>query len=158
MSSREALPLSPHFLPWDYLKTTPFIISNGIAVSWCEHYLDQAHHVTIMDVLVLPMQEARIIWTENLHATVVSMETPFSILLQWHMIDYFFFFFFFFFSLHSFGQSFNPIYIEIYPKPQIITSPEPANKKGVSKMNVWTNTKLMGSFNMCTGTFEFCLH
>lgn len=63
-----------------------------------------------------------------------------------------------FFSIMFFTHRFNPFYIETYPKPETITSPEPPNKKRVSKMNVWANTKLMGSFNMCTGTFKFCLH
>lgn len=151
MSSSLASP-SP-LPPQGCLKTPPAIRSNEITVNWCEPHGVQVHHITIQAVLVLPVQEARITWTEDLGAAMVPMEAPFLIFLQWYLIDYFYFF-----LLHSSGHRFYPFYIEIYPKPETITLPEPQNERGLSKMNVWANTELMGSFNMCTGTFKFCLH
>lgn len=117
----------------------------------CELYRVQVHHITVLNVLVLPMYGARITRTEDLGAVVVPMEAPFLIFWQWYLTDFFNFF------LCYFGHIFHPFYIEICPKPKTIISLELQNKKRVSKMNFWANTKLMSSFNMCTGTFKFCL-
>lgn len=102
----------------------------------CELYVVQVHHIT-----VLPCKKQELLGLEIL---VLCSGPNGSYLFDSLTVisDWFFQF------LCDFGHWFNPFYNKIYQKPEIIISLEIQNKKRVSKMNFWGNTKLITSFNM----------